>query len=79
MVASAFAQIVTARPIELGAEVVAIEDPRCRNFDGKQTGARADRLRRIAVRPSRQFGRLRIDHRIVPFRGEFACQNHGRD
>jgi L-2-hydroxyglutarate oxidase len=77
MVASAFAQIVTAQGADLllGAEVVAIrEGSRAvevstadRSWNARAlivcAGLQSDRLAKLAG--------LRIDHRIVPFRGEF--------
>jgi (S)-2-hydroxyglutarate dehydrogenase len=76
-VSAAFSQIVTAEgtDIELGAEVVAIrEDPRAVEISTAQrswcarslivcAGLQSDRLAKLAG--------LRIDYRIVPFRGEF--------
>jgi (S)-2-hydroxyglutarate dehydrogenase len=77
MVASAFAQIAIAQGADLllGAEVVAIrEDPHAveistadRSWNARAlivcAGLQSDRLATLAG--------LRIDHRIVPFRGEF--------
>jgi (S)-2-hydroxyglutarate dehydrogenase len=76
-VASAFAQILTAQgaDLQLGAEVVAIrEDSRAveistaeRSWNARAlivcAGLQSDRLAKLAG--------MRIDHRIVPFRGEF--------
>ncbi|MGB6176618.1 MAG: L-2-hydroxyglutarate oxidase [Methylocella sp.] len=76
-VASAFAHIVTAQgaDLQLGAEVVAIrEDPRAVEVSTPEqswnaralivcAGLQSDRLAKLAG--------MRIDHRIVPFRGEF--------
>ncbi|HEY8033119.1 MAG TPA: L-2-hydroxyglutarate oxidase [Methylocella sp.] len=77
MVASAFAEIVTAQGagLQLGAEVVAIrEDARTVEISTPEqswiarvlivcAGLQSDRLAKLAG--------MRIDHRIVPFRGEF--------
>jgi L-2-hydroxyglutarate oxidase len=77
MVASAFAQIVTAQGADLllGAEVVAIrEDPHAVEIS---TALQSWRARSLIVCAGLQSDRLaelaglRIDHRIVPFRGEF--------
>jgi (S)-2-hydroxyglutarate dehydrogenase len=76
-VASAIARIVSAQgaDLQLGAKVIAIrEDPRTveistpnRSFRARAlvvcAGLQSDRLAKLAG--------LRIDHRIVPFRGEF--------
>jgi L-2-hydroxyglutarate oxidase len=76
-VASAFAEIVTAHGADLllGAEVVAIrEDSRAVEISAPEqswnaralivcAGLQSDRLAKLAG--------MRIDHRIVPFRGEF--------
>jgi (S)-2-hydroxyglutarate dehydrogenase len=76
-VASAFAQIVTAQgaDLQLGAEVVAIrEDSRAVEIS---TAERSWHARALIVCAGLQSDRLaklagmRIDHRIVPFRGEF--------
>jgi L-2-hydroxyglutarate oxidase len=76
-VASAFAQIVTAQgaDLQLGAEVVAIrEDSRAVEIS---TPDRSWNARALIVCAGLQSDRLailagiRIDHRIVPFRGEF--------
>jgi L-2-hydroxyglutarate oxidase len=77
MVASAIAQIVTAQGADLllGAEVVAIAE----NKDGVEisTPKQSFRARALIVCAGLQSDRLaklsglRIDHRIVPFRGEF--------
>ena len=77
MVASAFAQIVTAQGADLllGAEAVAIrEDARTVEISTHEQSWRA---RSLIVCGGLQSDRLaelagmRIDHRIVPFRGEF--------
>ncbi|MGA7384244.1 MAG: L-2-hydroxyglutarate oxidase [Methylocella sp.] len=76
-VALAFAQIVTAQGADLlpGAEVVAIREDSCaveistpeRSWKARAlivcAGLQSDRLAKLAG--------IRIDHRIVPFRGEF--------
>ena len=76
-VASAFAQIVTAQGADLllGAEVIAIRENKIvveistpeRSFRARAlivcAGLQSDRLAKLAG--------LRIDHRIVPFRGEY--------
>ena len=77
MVASAIAQIVTAQGADLllGVEVVAIAE----NKDAVEisTAKRSFRARALIVCAGLQSDRLaklsglRIDHRIVPFRGEF--------
>jgi (S)-2-hydroxyglutarate dehydrogenase len=77
MVAAAFAQIVTAEgtDLQLGAEVVAIRD----DSHGVEisTAQKSWRARSLVVCAGLQSDRLaklaglRIDHRIVPFRGEF--------
>jgi L-2-hydroxyglutarate oxidase len=76
-VASAIAQIVTAQGADLllGAEVVAVRE----NKDGVEisTPKQSFRARALIVCAGLQSDRLaklaglRIDHRIVPFRGEF--------
>jgi (S)-2-hydroxyglutarate dehydrogenase len=77
MVASAFAQIVTAQgaDLQLGAEVISIrEDSRTVKIS---TPGQSWRARSLIVCAGLQSDRLanlagmRIDHRIVPFRGEF--------
>jgi L-2-hydroxyglutarate oxidase len=77
MVASAFAQIVTAQgaDLQLGAEVISIrEDSRTVKIS---TAGQSWRARSLIVCAGLQSDRLaklagmRIDHRIVPFRGEF--------
>jgi (S)-2-hydroxyglutarate dehydrogenase len=77
MVASAIAHIVTAQGADLllGAEVVAVRE----NKDGVEisTPKQSFRARALIVCAGLQSDRLaklaglRIDHRIVPFRGEF--------
>jgi (S)-2-hydroxyglutarate dehydrogenase len=76
-VASAFAQIATAQgaDLQLGAEVIAIrEDPRAVEIS---TAERSWHARALIVCAGLQSDRLAIlagisiDHRIVPFRGEF--------
>ena len=76
-VASAIAQIVTAQgaDLQLGAEVIAIRENKIgveistpeRSFRARAlivcAGLQSDRLAKLAG--------LRIDHRIVPFRGEY--------
>ena len=77
MVASAFAQIVTAQgaDLQLGAEVISIrEDSRTVKIS---TPGQSWRARSLIVCAGLQSDRLAIlaglgiDHRIVPFRGEF--------
>jgi L-2-hydroxyglutarate oxidase len=77
MVASAFAQIATAQgaDLRLGAEVIAIrENPRAVEVS---TPVQSWRARSLIVCAGLQSDRLAnlagitIDHRIVPFRGEF--------
>jgi L-2-hydroxyglutarate oxidase len=77
MVASAFAQIITAQgaDLQLGAEVISIrEDSRTVKIS---TPGQSWRARSLIVCAGLQSDRLaklagmRIDHRIVPFRGEF--------
>jgi (S)-2-hydroxyglutarate dehydrogenase len=76
-VASAFAQIVTAQgaDLQLGAEVIAIrEDSRAVEISTPGQSWRARSLIVCAGLQSDRLARLagmRIDHRIVPFRGEF--------
>jgi L-2-hydroxyglutarate oxidase len=77
MVAAAFAQIVTAEgtDLQLGAEVVAIrEDSHGVEISTAQKSWRARSLVVCAGLQSDRLAKLaglRIDHRIVPFRGEF--------
>jgi L-2-hydroxyglutarate oxidase len=77
MVASAFAQIATAQGADLllGAEVVAIrENPRAVEISTPKQSWRARSLIVCAGLQSDRLAQLagiRIDHRIVPFRGEF--------
>ncbi len=77
MVASAFARIVTAQGADLllGAEVIAIrEDARTVEVSTPEQSWRARSLIVCAGLQSDRLAKLagiRIDHRIVPFRGEF--------
>jgi (S)-2-hydroxyglutarate dehydrogenase len=77
MVASAFARIATAQgaDLQLGAEVIAIrEDPRAVEVSTPEQSWRARSLIVCAGLQSDRLANLagmRIDHRIVPFRGEF--------
>ena len=76
-VASAFAQIVTAQgaDLQLGAEVIAIrENPHAVEISTPEQSWRARSLIVCAGLQSDRLAKLagvRIDHRIVPFRGEF--------
>ncbi|MGH6835480.1 MAG: L-2-hydroxyglutarate oxidase [Candidatus Acidiferrales bacterium] len=77
MVASAFARIVTAQGADLllGAEVIAIREDK--DVVEISTPERSFRVRALIVCAGLQSDRLaklaglKIDHRIVPFRGEF--------
>jgi (S)-2-hydroxyglutarate dehydrogenase len=77
MVASAFAQIATAQgaDLRLGAEVIALrENPRAVEVSTPEQSWRARSLIVCAGLQSDRLATLagiRIDHRIVPFRGEF--------
>ena len=77
MVASAFAQIATAQgaDLRLGAEVIAIrENPRAVEVSTPEQSWRARSLIVCAGLQSDRLAKLAgitIDHRIVPFRGEF--------
>jgi len=77
MISAAFAKIVSAEgtEIELGTEVVAIhEDPHAIEISTAQRSWRARFLIVCAGLQSDRLAKLagiKIDHRIVPFRGEF--------
>jgi len=77
MISAAFAKIVSAEgtEIELGTEVVAIhEDPHAIEISTAQRSWRARSLIVCAGLQSDRLAKLagiKIDHRIVPFRGEF--------
>lgn len=77
LVAAAFARIVTAEgaDLHLGAEIIAIrEDPRGVEISTAQQSWRARSLIVCAGLQSDRLAKLanlRINHRIVPFRGEF--------
>ena len=77
LVAAAFAQIATAKgaDLQLGTEIIAIrEDPHAVEISTRGQSWRARSLIVCAGLQSDRLAKLagmRIDHRIVPFRGEF--------